>query len=83
MRDATRPVRVKVGRAVDRVLAVGWPEAPADRRATVAGMLVLAGDGLLREAFRLDREGDGTILAESKRMLNAYLSDSLGPAQRA
>jgi AcrR family transcriptional regulator len=83
VRDATRPVRVKVGRAVDRVLAVGWPEAPADRRATVAGMLVLAGDGLLREAFRLDREGDETILAESKRMLNAYLSDSLGPAQRA
>jgi AcrR family transcriptional regulator len=77
VRDITRPVRTKVGRAVERVLAVRWPDAPAARRTTVARMLVLAGDGLMREAFRLDRKGDEAVLAESKRMLNAYISDSL------
>jgi AcrR family transcriptional regulator len=83
VRDATRPVRVLVGRSVDRVLTVTWPKAPAARRATVARMLVLAGDGLMREAFRLDRDGDETILAESKRMLNAYIVDSLGSPESA
>lgn len=78
VRDVTRPVRTQVGRAVDRVLAVRWPDASPARRVTVARMVVLAGDGLLREAFRLDRDGDETVLAETKRMLNAYIADSLG-----
>jgi hypothetical protein len=40
-------------------------------------MVVLAGDGLLREAFRLNPEGDGALLAESGRMLNAYIAARL------
>jgi hypothetical protein len=41
-------------------------------------MFVLAGDGLLREAFRLDAEGDPTVLAEGKAMIEAYLATRLG-----
>lgn len=77
VRDVTRPGREQVTRAVERILAAGWP-GTAERRATVARMVVLAGDGLLREAFRLDPAGDEGVLAESKQMLNAYVSDALG-----
>ena len=41
-------------------------------------MTVLAGDGLLREAFRRDRRGDASVLAESKVMLRAYIAVRLG-----
>jgi hypothetical protein len=41
-------------------------------------MVVVAGDGLLREAFRLDPDGDQSLLAESKLMLNAYIAVRLG-----
>ena len=80
VRDVTRPGRVQVGRAVGRILAARWP-ASAEQLATVARMVVLAGDGLLREAFRLDPHGDETVLAESKRMLNAYISAALEPSR--
>jgi len=40
-------------------------------------MAVLAGDGLLREAFRRNRHGDATVLAESKAMLKAYIAERL------
>ena len=40
-------------------------------------MVVLAGDGLLREAFRLDPRRRG-LLAESKLMLDAYIVARLG-----
>ena len=76
VRDVTRPGRVQVARAVERILAARWPGS-REHRTTVARMVVLAGDGLLREAFRLDPAGDETLLAESKRMLNAYVSASL------
>jgi hypothetical protein len=41
-------------------------------------MAVLAGDGLLREAFRRNRRGDAAVLAESKIMLRAYIAERLG-----
>jgi len=43
----------------------------------VAEMAVLAGDGLLREAFRRDRHGDVIVLTESKHMLRAYIAEQL------
>jgi hypothetical protein len=78
VRDATRPTRTAIGASVARILAVHWPQAGATRRATVARMLVIAGDGLLREAFRTSSEGDAALLAESAAMLSAYMSARLG-----
>jgi hypothetical protein len=40
-------------------------------------MVVLAGDGLLREAFRRDRDGDELLLAEAKLMVDAYIASRL------
>jgi hypothetical protein len=41
-------------------------------------MVVIAGDGLLREAFRVDRDGDPQVLEESTGMLSAYVDARLG-----
>jgi hypothetical protein len=41
-------------------------------------MVVIAGDGLLREAFRTSRRGDQQLLAESRVMLGAYVRARLG-----
>ena len=78
VRDATRPTRVAIARSVARIFAVHRPDAPESDRLAVARMVVLAGDGLLREAFRVDPDGDPTVLAESKRMLDAYTDARLG-----
>ena len=78
LRDATRPVRITVGGLVERLLAVHWPHVDPAERITVARMYVLAGDGLLREAFRLDADGDATVLGEGRRMLDAYVAARLG-----
>jgi len=78
LRDATRPTRIAIGRSIERILAVHWPQASSERRVEAARMVVLAGDGLLREAFRLDLAGDETLLAESALMLDAYLDARLG-----
>jgi hypothetical protein len=78
LRDATRPTRTAMGRSIERMLAVHWPQAKPARRATVARLLVLMGDGLLREAFRLDPAGDGTVLAEAAHALRAYARARLG-----
>jgi AcrR family transcriptional regulator len=80
LRDSTRPLRIMVGTLIERVVAVHWPDADAAERATVARMYVLAGDGLLREAFRLDPNGDVTVLLEGHRMLDAYIIARLGEA---
>jgi AcrR family transcriptional regulator len=82
VRDATRPTRSAIARSIDRILSVHWPHAPGDARATCAAMVVLAGDGLLREAFRVNPAGDERVLAESKVMLDAYIVARLGPASR-
>jgi AcrR family transcriptional regulator len=79
VRDATRPTRSAIAVSIERILRVHWPSAPAAQRATAARMVVLAGDGLLRESFRLIPDGDPGVLAESKLMLDAYLVRRLGP----
>jgi hypothetical protein len=63
---------------VARILAVRWPDAPVEDLTTAARMVVLAGDGLLREAFRVDLQGDAELLAESKLMVDAYVVARLG-----
>lgn len=78
VRDATRPVRESIARSVERILAHHWPDAPAERRAQAAEMVVVAGDGLLREAFRRGEHGDAALLAESKLMLSSYIEARLG-----
>ncbi len=78
VRDATRPTREAIAMSIERILARHWPEASRSASATAAEMVVLAGDGLLREAFRRDRAGDSAVLAESKLMLRAYLAERLG-----
>jgi AcrR family transcriptional regulator len=77
VRDATRPTRSAIARSMERIFAVHWPAASAARRATVAQMVVIAGDGLLREAFRRNREGDMALLAEGREMLDAYARSRL------
>ena len=82
VRDATRQVRTAIAGSVERMLRVRWPQAPAAARTKTAAMVVLAGDGLLREAFRRDRRGDASLLAEGKLMLDAYLAARLGGHRR-
>jgi hypothetical protein len=43
-------------------------------------MSVLIGDALLREAFRLDRDGDAQLLAEGRHALRCYVTARLGDA---
>jgi AcrR family transcriptional regulator len=78
VRDVTRPARESIARSVERILAHHRPQAPAEARAQAAEMVVLAGDGLLREAFRRTVEGDEAVLAESKLMLRSYIEARLG-----
>jgi AcrR family transcriptional regulator len=82
VRDATRPTRQAIAGSIERILARHWPEASVELRATAAQMVVLAGDGMLREAFRRDRAGDAALLEESKLMLRAYLEARLGAPSR-
>jgi AcrR family transcriptional regulator len=77
VREATRPARTAIGSSVQRILAIHWPRAGEDARDAVAKMLVIAGDGLLREAFRSDPQGDAEMLAESAAMLGAYITARL------
>jgi hypothetical protein len=77
VRDATRPTRTAIAVSIERILGRHWPDAALATRAKVAEMTVLAGDGLLREAFRRDRRGDASVLAESKLMLRAYIAKRL------
>lgn len=78
VRDRTRDARQAIATSIEQILGVHWPSAPQDERALTAQMVVLAGDGLLREAFRRDLDGDGELLDESGVMLSAYLASRLG-----
>ena len=80
VRNSTRHARTAIASSIERILAVHWPDAVQPARAAAATMVVLAGDGLLREAFRLDADGDARILGEGKLMLDAYLEARLGAA---
>ena len=82
VRDVTRPTRSAIARSIERILEVHWPGAAPAARETAARMVVLAGDGLLREAFRLDPAGAPDVLEESKLMLDSYLASRLGAAAR-
>jgi AcrR family transcriptional regulator len=77
LRDATRPGRVGIGESVQRILAVAYPGSAAPELETVARMRVLIGDGIVREAFRIDRAGDDLILAEGRTALRAYAEQRL------
>lgn len=77
IRDVTRPARGGFASALERMLAVRWPKAEPALRERVATTAVLVGDGLLREAFRVDPDGDDDLLGEAKRVLNAYLRERL------
>jgi AcrR family transcriptional regulator len=79
VREVTRPTRGAIAESIGRILAVHWPDASPAERATAAPMVVLTGDGLLREAFRQDRDGDVQLLAETKAMIGAYLRARLSP----
>lgn len=78
VREVTRPTRTAIAASAARILAVHWPDAPEADRYTAARMVVLTGDGLLREAFRQDPSGDAALLEESKVMIDAYLAVKLG-----
>jgi AcrR family transcriptional regulator len=78
VRDRTRDARQAIATSIEHILAVHWPFAPQDARALTAEMVVLAGDGLLREAFRRDLGGDAALLAESSVVLSSYLAVRLG-----
>jgi AcrR family transcriptional regulator len=80
VREATRPTRTAIGASVERILAARWPRADPAARESVARMLVIAGDGLLREAFRASPDGDPEVLAESRAMLAAYMAARLEAA---
>ena len=77
VRDVTRPTRAAFARCLERMLAVHWPQADAELRASVAGTVVLIGDSLLREAFRRDPDGDRPLLDEAKRVLELYTTGRL------
>lgn len=79
VRDATRQVRTAIASSIERILSVHWPRATPLARQTAAMMVVLAGDGLLREAFRRDPNGDEALLSEAKLMVNSYIASRLGP----
>jgi AcrR family transcriptional regulator len=78
VRDLTRPTREAIARSIERILAIHWPQASEVDRTRVARMVVITGDGLLREAFRIDSNGDPGLLEESKLMLDAYITARLG-----
>ena len=82
VRDVTRPTRTAIAESVARILAVHWPTAGDELRGAVARMVVIAGDGILREAFRSARDGDAWLLAEGRAMLDAYITVRLGAAER-
>jgi AcrR family transcriptional regulator len=78
VRDATRPVRERAAVAIERLLVVIAPGSDPALRAKVAIVLALIGDGLLREAFRLDPDGQPELLAEGAIALRAYATTRLG-----
>ncbi|MFL5823751.1 MAG: TetR/AcrR family transcriptional regulator [Solirubrobacteraceae bacterium] len=77
VRDRTRDARGSIAASIESIFAVHWPGAPAQARILTAEMVVLAGDGLLREAFRRDPDGDPVLLSEAQVMLASYIAHRL------
>jgi AcrR family transcriptional regulator len=82
VREITRPTRSTIADSIERILAVHWPRVDPAVRAAAARMLVITGDGLLREAFRVDPGGDPWLLREGHAMLDAYMTARLGRPER-
>lgn len=80
VRDRTRDARQAIAASIDEMFAAHWPAAPVQTRQLVAAMVVLAGDGLLREAFRRDPGGDEALLGEAQVMMRSYIVRRLEPA---
>jgi AcrR family transcriptional regulator len=78
VREITRPTRGAIAESIARILAVHWPSADSQVRNDAARMVVIAGDGLLREAFRASPDGDQWLLDEGRAMLHAYIAVRLG-----
>ena len=78
VRDTTRVTRAGVASSVEQILSIHWPAADPGLRTTVARMVVLIGDGLLREAFRVDPAGSQPLLDESVLVVEAYMTARLG-----
>jgi AcrR family transcriptional regulator len=82
LREVARGALAPIGEALASVIAARSPAASAGRVATVAEMLVLVADALLREAFRREPDGDAALLAEASLLLRSYLDAQLtGSAQ--
>ncbi|HEY3773612.1 MAG TPA: TetR/AcrR family transcriptional regulator [Solirubrobacteraceae bacterium] len=77
LREATRPSRERVAGSVQRILEVTHPASDAELLPMVARVVTLLGDGVLREAFRVDRDGDPLLLAEGTHALRAYVTERL------
>jgi AcrR family transcriptional regulator len=77
VRDRTRDARQAIAESIEQIFAAHWPAAPAQTRQVAAAMVVLAGDGLLREAFRRDPAGDDALLAEARVMMRSYIAHRL------
>jgi AcrR family transcriptional regulator len=79
VRDRTRDARQAIATSIERIFSVHWPSAAVETRILTAEMVVLAGDGLLREAFRRTPEGDARLLSEARVMLASYIAHRLEP----
>ena len=77
VREVTRPTRDAVAATVTALLARHWPGSSRAQYGKVARMVVLVGDGLLREAFRISERGDRLVLSEGRDMLDAYIQARL------
>jgi AcrR family transcriptional regulator len=77
VRDATRTARTAFARSLDALLDRHWPGRDDALREIVSRVVVLLGDGLLREAFRLDPEGDPIVLDEGRLAIAAYVAARL------
>ena len=77
VREVTRPTRDAVAETVAALLARHWPGSSPASYGKVARMVVLVGDGLLREAFRISERGDRLVLSEGREMLDAYIQARL------
>jgi AcrR family transcriptional regulator len=78
VRDVTRSTRDAVADSLQRIIAVHWPEASRELQRTTACTCVLIGDALLREAFRIERQGNPLMLAEARHALHGYVTTRLG-----
>jgi AcrR family transcriptional regulator len=78
LREVTRPGRERVAASVTQILEVNHPDADPATRAMVARVVTLLGDGVIREAFRVDRAGDEMLPAEGAHALRAYVAARLG-----